>query len=750
MEQYTLRIIQQNGTGVIYVNTEQVSTNGDPVAVLFESGTAMTVTVDKDAGFSSFTIATKGRLTDFVFGDPTSTFTMPTTDVLLLINYAGTFTPPPPTGDRVKYVFTKENIKKLGNEIDTEFELTIEEEGYTGFPIIDRGLSSLTLTWGRRNGDVIRDWLVPFQLEIGLVANRDNLTYDEFLSGDNRKYRALLRIKGSSDVYFEGYISPDVLSAPLQIGDFELKILAVEGFSALQGTRVIPERWASASNRVGYNVFGGILNQTFGDFRRPLNIACQVYETRMDDTEDCFAQFEIPDAVWFEDGQDAVFTDGTRVENERLRLSDSLYRLLQPWIGRVFLYNNEFYFHRLADLEASTVKYFPYDDEGTPGEAYTLQNSYVVDCIDSDTGSIDLARSYTEVTVSLNLGKLTAQARGSEYKCDFGIDHWTQSAFDGLWRLRRWRYENCFAFSPTGTNIIFLTDLAPIYFLGDGDGFCRIYTTTSTAGLADTNISYIELMGTQFGENVTIVDEGANTISLSLKYRITKTFNTALSNPTNLNVGIMVKIGSNNWLNFNNDNTFTWGNTENVMLFPFRGSVGLDNTIDIQKVTVPVTGEVTIRLYQLIIYSGTTNLHQIDLDDFQFVVEENSALIEKEIQIKAVADQNYSHVYDKINLYMGDVPTALSTSAIRLNDPLNSNPYTQNWSRDGVEELELIQICAEEIMNRVGKRVRKIYGYTTHEPDPRRAQVYEGVKWLVNWFQYDVYEDKWQIEIHEL
>jgi hypothetical protein len=53
-------------------------------------------------------------------------------------------------------------------------------------------------------------------------------------------------------------------------------------------------------------------------------------------------------------------------------------------------------------------------------------------------------------------------------------------------------------------------------------------------------------------------------------------------------------------------------------------------------------------------------------------------------------------------------------------------------------------------MNRVGKRVRKIYGYTTHEPDPRRAQVYDGVKWLVNWFQYDVYEDKWQIEIHEL
>jgi len=102
MAEYTLRILQKNGTGTILVNSVQVSTNGDPVIMPIESGTAMTVTVNKDSGFSSFTISTKGGLTDFVFGTPNSTFTMPTTDVLLAIDYAGTYVPPAPTGDRVK------------------------------------------------------------------------------------------------------------------------------------------------------------------------------------------------------------------------------------------------------------------------------------------------------------------------------------------------------------------------------------------------------------------------------------------------------------------------------------------------------------------------------------------------------------------------------------------------------------------------------------------------------------------------
>jgi len=748
MAEYTLRIIQQNGTGTITVNSVEVSTAGDPVVMQVEQGTSMTVGVAKDSGFSSFTIATKGALTNFVFGDPNSTFTMPTTDVLLTIDFAGVYVPPTPTGDRVKYVFTRDNIKQLAGEIDTEFELVIEEEGYTGLPITDRGLVGLTLTWGTRNGDPIRNWLVPYQMEIGLVANKTTATYTEFLDGDNRKHRALLKIKGSSDIFFEGYISPDVLSAPLQDGDFELKILAVEGFSALQGTRAIPERWAIASGSKGFNVLGGVLNQTFGDFRRPLNISCGVHETRMDDTEDTFDQFIIPDSVWYEDGEAVEFTDGVRIENERLRLSDTLQRLVQPWVARVFLWNNEFYFHRLADLEASTIKYFPYDTDGYPLASYTLNNNYAIDCFENETGSEDLARAYTEVTVNLKLNKLTATARGSQYTCDFSIDHWFKDFFTNIWRLRRWSYWNAEPFNLAVP--IYTGNKAQIYFLNDGDGFCRIYTTTTTAGLADTGISYIELMGTEYGESITIVDEGANNISLRLKYRITKNINTAVSNPTNLNVGIMVKIGSNNWLKYNNDKSFSWQNTENVMLFPFSGTVGLDNTIDIQKVTVPATGEVIVRLYQLIIYSGTQDQHRLDIDEFEFNVEENAALIEKEIGLKAITDANYSHVYDTVTLHMGDVPTALSTSAIRLYDPANGDPFTENWTRDGVEELDLIQICAEEIMNRVGKRVRKIYGFTTHEPDPRRAQVYDGVKWLVNWFQYDVYEDKWQIEIHEL
>jgi hypothetical protein len=112
MAEYILRIIQKNGTGTITVNSVQVSTNGDPVVISFAEGTSMTVGVVGDTGFSSFTIATKGALSNFVFGSPNSTFTMPSSDVLLSIDYSGTYVPPAPTGDRVKYVFTKENIKQ--------------------------------------------------------------------------------------------------------------------------------------------------------------------------------------------------------------------------------------------------------------------------------------------------------------------------------------------------------------------------------------------------------------------------------------------------------------------------------------------------------------------------------------------------------------------------------------------------------------------------------------------------------------
>ena len=750
MAEYTLRIVQQNGTGNISINGVLSSTQGYPIEALFESGTAMTVSVVGDSGFSSFTISTKG-ISDFVFGDPDSTFTMGVSDAILFVNFAGTFVPPSPAGDRVKYVFDRTNIKDLAGESNTEFELVIEEEGYTGQPITDRKLSGISLTWGKRNTDVIRDWLVPFQMEIGLVANRDNWRYEEFLTGDNRKHRALLKIKGSGDIFFEGYISPDVLTAPLQEGDYELSILAVEGFSAMQGTRAIPERWRNGLQRIGYQVFGGTLNQTYGAFTRPFNIACALYETRMDDTEDSFAQFVVPDAVLYEDGTDAVFTDGVRIENERLRLIDGLDRVVQPFIGRIFLWNNEFWFQRLADLESSNIKYFKYDPDAEYYEdgTVTLSNDYTIDCFDNLRASEDLIRAYTEVTVGLKLAKLSATARGSQYRCDFSIDHWAQG-LDGLWRLRRWRYENATAFNPSLLpNPIFVGNIAYIYFLSDGTGVCRIYTTTTTAGTSDLNISFIELMGTQYGENVAIVDENANTVSFKVKYRVTRNYLDAPSNIQFTYFGMMVRIGDN-WLKKNNDNSFEWANTETYILFEVIGTVGLDNTIDIQKIPVPTTGAVIIRLYQLIITGGVKDRYRLDIDDFEFNVDENDALIEKEIAVKAITDENYSHVYNKVDLYMGDVPTSLSTSAIRLYDPANQDPYTQLWSRDGVEELNLIQICAEEIMNRVGKRVRKISGFTTHQPDPRRAQIYEGVKWMVTWCQYDVYTDTWQIEIHEL
>ena len=756
MAEYTLRIIQQNGTGHISINGVASSSGGDPIIALFESGTAMTVTVVEDGGFTGFTISTKG-IPSFIFGDPDSTFTMPESDAILIVNFAGVYEPPAPTGDRVKYVFDRTNIKNLRGDIDTEFELVIEEEGYTGLPITNRKLAGITLTWGKRNSDVIKDWLVPFQMEIGLVANRENWRYEEFLSGDNRKHRALLKIKGSNDVFFEGYISPDVLSAPLQEGDYELQILAVEGFSAMQGTRAIPDRWKGGSQRIGYQVLGGSLNQTYGSFLRPFNISCDLHETRMDDTEDCFAQFVVPDAVLYEDEQDAVFTDGVRIENERLKLVEGLERLVQPFIGRVFLWNNEFWFHRLADLEKSTIKYFHYDPESDYYEdgSVTLDNDYAIDCFDNLRASEDLIRAYTEVTVALQLGKLTAAARGSQYKCDFSIEHWKQGNYtspflptDNLWRLKRWRYERATAFDPS--NPVLTGDIARIYFLGEGDGLCRIYTTTTIAGTSDPNISYIELMGTEYGDTVAIVDENANTISFKVKFKITKVQTAAPSNIQFCYFGMMIRVGTSNWLKKNPDNSFEWANTETYILFELGGSVGLDNSIDIQKIPVPATGEVTIRIYQLIITGGTKDRYRLDIDEFQFDVEENSALIEKEIAVKAVTDENYSHVYDKIELKMADVPTALSTSAIRLNDPANGDPYTEKWSRDGVEELELIQISVEEVMNRIGKRVRKISGYTTHVPDPRRAQIYDGVKWMVTWFQYDVYEDAWQIEIHEL
>ena len=546
--------------------------------------------------------------------------------------------------------------------------------------------------------------------------------------------------------YFTGYIAPDFITSPFKSGPKLFSFTAIDGLKGFDSIRSNFISWPGDKTQA-LSAIVGVLNQSFVD-QRTVSVGCEVYETRMDTDENVFRQFNVPQNAKFTDGQDAKFSNGVRIENEQLYLSETLERMVNPFLCRVFLWKDQFYVVRLLELNKLSYKMYEFLPDLSLTATSTIVNG---DDINADINSPEetARRVFTEFNSYLNLGILDVYSQGGIFDAKFGIEEWNLngvgSPYDGIYQLLLWDYVKAIptnqpASVPSGNTAL-------VQYVSGGGEYVQIWTTTTTAGVADPNLSYISASRNTTGGVITIAEETANTISLSFEYMVERVSTSYAITPSTHAIGLMIKIG-NQYLSRTGATTFAWTGTSTVMEFTVTaGSVW--NSIAINNVLVPVDGEVEIRLHQLICNGGTANRYVVRYENLSLKIEKTAGLSLSKLGVKAVTGSPYANVHPDYNTYIGDAITSNSASAIQLLD--FSNAVSEGWSRDGVEDLPLLDIIVQELANLKGRtNYRVLATVERREIDPFRSFLFNGRYWALISYELNCRTGTARIELYDL
>jgi hypothetical protein len=722
--------------------TGSITVNGVAPLPSYEEGTSLTIlgTFDSGFSFSSYNINT-GFLTSIT--NPW-TFNMPSRDVKLRVTATGTYTPSD-TDYELKY-FTE--TEDQSNQL---IRVEIYEFGYVGSPT-QKDSAGFSFRWGNFGQDEIEP-IVRSYFNFGLVGNRDE--YFEILEGGYRKWQVKVLIEGV--LFWEGYINNSTVTINEVSIREVMEFTASDGLNSFDSKRVNEQYFDGFSGNTFIGGFFGALNQTF-PVLRPINIACEIYETRLDTNDGVFEQLLIPSNAVFTDGSIPLYLSSNGiVENTSVYISDFLESLLKPFLCRVFLWRNEFYIISSPELTKDSYRLFNYATDASREGITTITPGMDVSC--KFTGGQRTGRPvYTEFTGTLQLGVLDYSSRGGIYEEPFSIDSWEfnlpGTAYPGTYQLRLWNYVSAIPSGqpssyPTGTNPAF------IQYVSDSLGeYAKIWGTSSVSGTADIDISFIELDSTRVFTGIPIAQDLANTLSFQLEFIFEPRFSGELPRP-NTNAGVMINIGSS-YLSFDGVDTFTWLPTFTVMQFPM-GSLYSWNKLDITNVVVPEDGNVIIRLYEVITTnSGSVDKYTVGYRNMSLKIEENDAFATAEISEKFVTDESYSNVYEDVKFNIGDVDTENSSSAIRLDLPGYGNPNSQAWSRDGVESVPLIHIFLQELANIKGRQnPRLILTLPRNAANPLEIKPYQNIEydghyWMVIAMDVDLMANSWRLELARL
>ena len=549
--------------------------------------------------------------------------------------------------------------------------------------------------------------------------------------------------------YFTGFIAPDFITSPFTSGPKLYKFTAIDGLKGLDSIRSNNGAWPDPRTEALSAVVGA-LNQSFIDKRNTF-IGVNIHETRMDDSITPFRQFNVPLNAIYTEGEIAKFTNGVRIENETLYLKETIERMVNPFLARVFLWKDTFYVIRLNEYNQLTYQAFTFD----PNQALLLSETIVNgDDINADINLPEetARRVFTEFNAFLNLGVLDKDSQGGVFDAKFESAEWfvmsATSPYPNAYHLNLWGYHKAVPIlQPFGQPI---GDTAGVQYVSDSSGeYVQIWTTTTTAGASDPNISYIFANTNSTGGAITIAQENANTISLTFQYMVERL---AFAYPVSPaagthSVGLMLKVG-NQYLFRDTSTTFAWTPTVTVMQFAVTtGSVW--NSIAINNLLVPVDGEVEIRLYQLICNGGTTNIYSIRYDNLSLKIEKTAGLSLAKLGVKAVTGFPYANVHPDYNTYIGDAITSNSASAMQLLSA--GNPVTEEWSRDGVESLPLLDVIVQELANLKGRtNYRVLATLERREIQPWRSFLYNGRYWALVSYQLNCRTGTAQIELYDL
>ena len=269
MSQYRLFIGLRGGTGTLTVD-------GSPIWGGIEEGTVITIAVALDAGYNGVQWFRTPNYTTPIATTVSFQFTMPSADVKMRGDVGGEYQPIDGYGD--KWTYNKSTLR------GESFKIVIQERGYGGLAE-ERQIVDAVYSFGSRGVDLQSAW-VTSSLRLRLVANDTTLNYDELLTADWRKYRCLLYLKGATDAFFSGYISPNQLTRFDDGNNYVFDVLALDGIQGFDSVRVLAPR---VRDRTMNRALSELLNQTY-EVKRPLSVASRVYETRMVRTSGSFDQ----------------------------------------------------------------------------------------------------------------------------------------------------------------------------------------------------------------------------------------------------------------------------------------------------------------------------------------------------------------------------------------------------------------------------------------------------------------------------
>ena len=549
--------------------------------------------------------------------------------------------------------------------------------------------------------------------------------------------------------FFTGFIAPDFITSQFKSGPKLFEFTAIDGLKGLDSIRSNFSSWPDPRTQALSAVVGA-LNQSYID-KRDVFVGVNIHETRMNDNISPFRQFNVPLNAIYTDGETAKFTNGVRIENEQLYLKDTIERIVNPFLARVFLWRDKFYVIRLNEYNKISYQAFVFD----PNQSLLVSENIVNgDDINADINRPEetARRVFTEFNAFLNLGVLDRDSQGGVFDAKFLSAEWNlnnaASPYPNTYQLKLWDYHNAIpslqpSSVPSGATAL-------VQYVADSSGeYCQIWTTTTTAGASDPNISWISANTNTTGGAITIAQENANTISLTFEYmveRVSASYPITPAGGTH-SVGLMVKIG-NQYLYRDTTTTFDWTSTATVMQFAVTaGSVW--NSIAINNVLVPVDGEVEIRLYQLICNGGTANRYVIRYDNLSLKIEKTDGLSLSKLGVKGITGSPYANVHPDYNTYIGDAITSNSASAMQL--LIANNPVTEEWSRDGVESLPLLDIIIQELANLKGRTNYRILATLERRPiEPWRSFLYNGRYWALMSYQLDCRTGTAQIELYDL
>ena len=729
MAQYRFITATFGGTG-------SVTVNGVAPSAFYEEGTSLSVAVTPDSGFffDSFNF-NNGFLTS---GSNPYVFNMPSRDIKGKVNLTGTLAPI--DGYGLKY------FNEFCDEVGQNIRIEILQDGYPG------SSSQVITQFVRYNlGNFGQDTLDPIvrsYLDFALVGDRDEFL--ELLDGGYRNWQVKMYI--NTNIFWTGYINNNVLTLN-EVGTRQAqRFTASDGINAFESQRVIDQYFAGFVAGTAMGAMFASLNQTFDELR-PVNMACDIYETRLDDTDSLFSQILIPANAIYTDGEIPLYYGSGEVAvNTSVYLSEFIESMLLPFLCRVFLWKNEFYIISSPELAKDSYRLFKYDNAGDFDEQVVISDSFDLSC--KFTNGQRTARTvFTEFTSVLKLGVLDYSARGGFYEEPFSIDSWfvnsASSPYVGIYQLRKWNYVNAVP-SNRPSSFPSSTNPARIQYATDTVGDrCKIWGTTTVDGISDTNLSYIELDSTRTGQDIPILQELANTISIAYEFMFESRDG---SDPvrTNTAQGIQIQIGDS-YLEWDGDQTFTWTLTPTIILFP-QVNMATWNKVEIIDVTVPEDGNLFIRLYETITNNAASvNRYTVAYRDLEVKIEENDAFVTEEIGFKFITDDRYSAVYPQVDLKIGDVPTSNSSSAIKLD--LIGYPASELWSRDGVEELPLMQIFLQELGNLKGKQNPRVIATVLRnevnpiELKPYEKVIYDGGIWMIMALELNFASNDWRVEI---